>query len=376
MRHLLLTFILFCLTLVSLPSIADDTGRGELINRSCALCHAMYGQGAPGNQSPRLAGLPQWYLAKALDDYRKGARKNPSMVDVSHIDSMTDEDIEAVSRYLASQDIAADPAYDIRLESGDVEAGRKKFEDDCKTCHGRDGYGKKKKDAPPLAGQHSAYLFDSIHAFFHKERYHDNDPIDDTFDDMSDVQVGNVLAYLATLDNKRVKKDYHFEPAPMSSTATGPGAADKGDGFQLMGITQTVIMRRLEPQVNVSTAIEAMQAKARALDMPVEPGAAFVVTPAEQKERPPMVTVLQFCAPEQVLALMSASPVLANYGPCRVTLMHDDNGQDWLMAINLDMLIEDQQLPPKAQGIALQINQDILAIMAAGARGKVEGAGP
>ncbi|MES9886406.1 MAG: c-type cytochrome, partial [Candidatus Sedimenticola sp. 6PFRAG1] len=164
--------LLMLLALMSpLISQAADLVNGEMINRTCALCHGIYGQGASGRLAPRLAGLPKDYLFKATKDYVTGVRKNPLMVSTTGLDKMSDQDIEDVSAYLSSLDIGSDRRFNIvhRLP-GSVEKGKKLYKGECKTCHAKDGYGKPKKEAPPLAGQHTEYVFQSVKMFQAKFR--------------------------------------------------------------------------------------------------------------------------------------------------------------------------------------------------------------
>jgi cytochrome c553 len=59
-------------------ALAGDPVAGEAKSKPCVACH-----GADGNSAtadfPRIAGQPADYLAKALRDYKTGARKNPIM---------------------------------------------------------------------------------------------------------------------------------------------------------------------------------------------------------------------------------------------------------------------------------------------------------
>ena len=90
---------------VSASGWAADLANGEKINKTCALCHGIYGQGAPGSLSPRIAGLPKEYLIKATKDYRDGKRIYPLMVRTAGLKAMTDSDLEDIATYAADQDI-------------------------------------------------------------------------------------------------------------------------------------------------------------------------------------------------------------------------------------------------------------------------------
>jgi cytochrome c553 len=88
--------IIFALLLGwSLPGMTANLANGEKMNDSCALCHGIYGQGAPGKLSPRIAGLPKEYLIKSIKEYRDGEhRKYGLMVYTAQLDKVSDSDIE------------------------------------------------------------------------------------------------------------------------------------------------------------------------------------------------------------------------------------------------------------------------------------------
>ncbi len=50
---------------------------------------------------PKLGGQHEMYLAKALNDYKTGARNHPSMVGIAGL--LSDEDIKALSAYYAGK---------------------------------------------------------------------------------------------------------------------------------------------------------------------------------------------------------------------------------------------------------------------------------
>jgi len=65
---MLIRVITAALLLLSLPTIAAGLANGQRLNKSCALCHGLLGQGASGKLSPRIAGLPREYIVKAMQD--------------------------------------------------------------------------------------------------------------------------------------------------------------------------------------------------------------------------------------------------------------------------------------------------------------------
>jgi cytochrome c553 len=150
--------------------------------------------------SPRLAGLPKEYLVKEMKYYRDGVREYAPMVVSSSISSMTDEDIDDISEYLSGIDLRAMnlpqiPSY----TRGDPGEGEELFGDECKFCHRKSALGKPEKGIPPLAGQYGSYLFNQIEKFKARDRYHDDDPEDETFDDYAEDELDHIIAYVTRL---------------------------------------------------------------------------------------------------------------------------------------------------------------------------------
>lgn len=69
--------------------------------QSCAACHGPNGAKPITPDYPVLAGQYTNYLAHALHEYKSGMRKN--LVMTGQVASLSDDDIEALARYFASQ---------------------------------------------------------------------------------------------------------------------------------------------------------------------------------------------------------------------------------------------------------------------------------
>lgn len=53
---------------------AGDPERGARRYRTCANCHGQQGEGIRATNGPRLAGMPDWYLRRQLQNFREGVR--------------------------------------------------------------------------------------------------------------------------------------------------------------------------------------------------------------------------------------------------------------------------------------------------------------
>ena len=86
---------------------AGDIDAGKAKSATCAACHGADGNGvegdspSPGFPIPILAGQYQDYLARALEDYKSGKRKNPIMAGFAA--TLSEQDREDLAAYFASQ---------------------------------------------------------------------------------------------------------------------------------------------------------------------------------------------------------------------------------------------------------------------------------
>lgn len=365
MRKLILSVAMLGM---SLPALGADLANGERINKNCALCHGVYGQGAPGKLSPRIAGLPKEYLIKAMKDYRDGKRLYPLMVRTAGLKEMSESDYDDVATYLANLDLSSDIRFSVVAAGGSADKGKETYQDECKTCHAKDGYGKPKKEAPPLAGQHPAYLYTAMSGFQQKAREHDNDPEDDSFEEYKSSELIDVTAYLSTLDDKKVVEGYEFTPPVIKATSAKKKAA--AAGIEITDIQQTVVRMQLDKGVSKEDAAEAMQSKAIELNLKLV-GKQMVSDELRARGvESPHLSIYQFCNPMDARVMVVANPIFSSYMPCRVSMVEDGEGKTWLMMLNLDMLINSELLPGNVVETAMKVNQQMLDIMLAGASGE------
>ncbi len=84
------------------PAMAADLAAGkQKMEEVCQACHGMDGLFAQCPDYPKLAGQHPDYLAKALRDYKSGARKNAVMSAMAA--GLTSKDIDNVTAYFAAQ---------------------------------------------------------------------------------------------------------------------------------------------------------------------------------------------------------------------------------------------------------------------------------
>jgi cytochrome c553 len=150
---------------VQAQDVKGDAKAGEKKIAMCIGCHGIVGYQASFPEVykvPMISGQGGKYIASALNAYKKGERKHPTMRGIA--DSLTDQDMADISAYYethgkvegATPAKAAEP-------TGKVAELLKKGA--CVSCHG-DNFSKPIDPSyPKIAGQHADYLFVALKAY-------------------------------------------------------------------------------------------------------------------------------------------------------------------------------------------------------------------
>jgi cytochrome c553 len=112
---------------------------------------------------PKISGQGAKYIASALNAYKKGERKHPTMRGVA--DALTEQDIADVAAYYESSGVVAGAAAPGKAADGSSKAMELVTKGGCTSCHG-DSFSKPIDPTyPKIAGQHSDYLFVALKAY-------------------------------------------------------------------------------------------------------------------------------------------------------------------------------------------------------------------
>jgi cytochrome c553 len=99
-----LTLIFAFAAMATLPAQAADLAAAKkTVTEVCQACHGLDGNSAAPD-FPKLGGQHPDYLAKALRDYKSGARKNPIMAGFAA--TLSPADIDNLAAYYAAQPAA------------------------------------------------------------------------------------------------------------------------------------------------------------------------------------------------------------------------------------------------------------------------------
>ena len=146
---------------------AGDAQAGAIRAQTCLGCHGVpsYTNVYPTYHVPKLAGQYPEYLVTALQAYRSGARKHPTMR--AQASGLSDEDINNIAAYFAAMQ-SAEPNPGVEVAKAlEEKVGV------CAACHANDG-SSLAPTFPKIGGQHRDYLYHALKQYKSGER---NDPI-------------------------------------------------------------------------------------------------------------------------------------------------------------------------------------------------------
>ena len=175
-RHLAVrvaSILIAMLGAVSVHAAGDASKATQTATQVCAACHGADGNSAIG-MYPKLAGQHPEYIAKQLDNFKSGERKNAIMAGMAA--TLTAEDMANLGAYFGSQK----PVDGTAKSNGAGSLGEKIYRAGvpgigvpaCASCHGPAGAGIPVQ-FPRLSGQHADYIAAQLKAFRSGDRVND-----------------------------------------------------------------------------------------------------------------------------------------------------------------------------------------------------------
>ena len=94
---------------------------------------------------------------------------------------------------------AVQSVINVRSADGDVEQRAELYEEKCRKCHGKEA--RRRGTSPQLAGQYTEYVESQIEQYKTGERSYSDKRMKNVIDTLSDEDIQDLLAYLATRDD-------------------------------------------------------------------------------------------------------------------------------------------------------------------------------
>lgn len=179
---------------------AGNAAAGKNKTAACAGCHGADGNSAAPN-FPKLAGLDGSYIAKQLEDFKKGVRKDATMNGMSA--GLSKRDMDDIGAYYASQkrgtgvaslDEKGRKTAELLYRGGNTKNGVSA----CMSCHGPAGTGMPPR-FPAVSGQHAAYNAKQLADFKSGARKNDAGIMGPIAAKLSDGEIKALSEYMAGL---------------------------------------------------------------------------------------------------------------------------------------------------------------------------------
>lgn len=163
----------FFATQAAEEAVGGNAEAGKAKVATCTACHGVDGKGV-NPEWPKLAGQHEKYLAKQLNEFKSGARKDPVMA--GQVAALNEQDMLDISAYFAAIAPKYDTAGVVADESvtetllkhgeslyrgGDIERGIAA----CAACHGPAGKGIAPSAYPAISGQYAVYTSKQLKDF-------------------------------------------------------------------------------------------------------------------------------------------------------------------------------------------------------------------
>lgn len=219
-------------------SAGGDVDAGKARAAVCGACHGVTGQGNPAfpdpmnpgatQAVPALAGQNAGYLAKQMEDFKSGARKDILMTGQAL--GLSDADIANLAAYYATVAGADGAPVDADLaargeslyQGGNIVRGVTA----CMACHGPDAAGNDSAAWPGLTGQLADYTTAQLKAFGSGARYNDpNRMMQDVAGRLTDDDISAVTAYLQSMDGAVASVPVAVPETPAVAEPAAPSAA-------------------------------------------------------------------------------------------------------------------------------------------------------
>ena len=172
MNKLFITIFTVAVTFATVGSQAQEikgnAKAGETKNAMCIGCHGIKGYQASFPEVykvPMISGQSEKYLITALNEYKKGERKHPSMRAIAQ--SLSEQDMADLAAHYSADGMPAGASTLAAKASKDPGAAVQALlnKANCASCHGANFSKPIDPAYPKLAGQHESYLFVALKAY-------------------------------------------------------------------------------------------------------------------------------------------------------------------------------------------------------------------
>ena len=146
-------------------------------------------------------------------------------------------------------------------------------------------------------------------------------------------------------------------------------AFDKAVAQQM--INASIQRFELAEDVSVDDAIASMQLRANMRNFKMVADLPLSEQVQAMGQDANYMRILAFCDALIAKKMVEYNIIFAGFLPCRIAVLEDDQGQGWIVTMNMDMMMHAVDLPPDLQPLAEQVRDTIYSIVDAGVNGEL-----
>ena len=146
--------------------IKGDAKAGQNINAMCIGCHGIKGYQASFPEVykvPMISGQSAKYIVAALNAYKKGERKHPSMRGIA--EALTDQNMADLAAYYSGHGVVEGQSAPKEVKAPNAQVTALLGKANCAACHGANFSTPIDPSYPKIGGQHADYLFVALKSY-------------------------------------------------------------------------------------------------------------------------------------------------------------------------------------------------------------------
>ena len=170
MTKLFTTVFAVLVSLVTVTAQAQelkgDAKAGQAINAMCIGCHGIKGYQASFPEVykvPMISGQNAKYIVSALNAYKKGERKHPTMRGVA--EALTDQNIVDLAAYYSVHGVVEGQSAPKEAKAPSAQVAALLGKANCASCHGANFSTPIDPSYPKIGGQHADYLYVALKSY-------------------------------------------------------------------------------------------------------------------------------------------------------------------------------------------------------------------
>ncbi|WP_293661925.1 c-type cytochrome [Rhodoferax sp. OV413] len=146
--------------------VKGDAQAGAKKNAMCIGCHGIVGYQASFPEVykvPKISGQSGPYIAAALNAYKKGERKHPTMKGIAL--TLTEQDIADLSAFYEASGVVEGAPVLAKAAASSERMNALLAKGNCASCHGESLSKPIDPSYPKIAGQYSDYLYVALKSY-------------------------------------------------------------------------------------------------------------------------------------------------------------------------------------------------------------------